>query len=179
MPPKQPHHSPPTQPRKHRPRIPRHALLPPLRHHHHPAHAVPAVARQLHRQLRQRQHHPREHVDDDLLIDAALAAAAEDGVAADQTGEEGVVAAFARLGREGLVVQQEHAGFVEESEGREVAGVRARCFEDEPEFVARPVRRQRLVRVWLVGGLEKGRKGDKRVVAEEEDHAARALLSAG
>lgn len=159
MPSKQPHHSPPTQPRKHRPRIPRHALLPPLGHHHHPPHAVPAVARLLHRQLRQRQHHPREHVDDDLLVHAALAAAAEDGVAADQTGQEGVVAAFARFGREGLVVQQEHAGFVEEGEGRQVAGVGARGFEDEAEFVARAVRSERVsacVGVVGVVGLEEG-----------------------
>lgn len=137
MPAKQPHDGAPTHRRKHRPRIPRHALLPPLGHHHHAAHAVAALLRLLHRQLRQRQHHPREHVDDDLLVHAALAAAAEDGVAADEPGHEGVGAALARLGAGGFVLQEEHAGFVEEGVGREVAGVRAGGFEDEAEFVAR------------------------------------------
>lgn len=155
MPPKQPHDGAPTDARKHGPRIPRHVLLPPVRHDHDAAHAVPAVLRLLHRQLRHRQHHPREHVDDDLLVHAALAAAPEDGVAADQPRQEGVVAAFARFGRQGLVVQEEHAGFVEEGEGREVAGVRAGRFEDEAEFVARAGgwKVGRLVVVWEREGL--------------------------
>ncbi len=47
-------------------------------------HRLPKHPLRLHAQLRQRQYHPREHVDDYLLVDGTLgaAAAAEDGVAA-------------------------------------------------------------------------------------------------
>lgn len=45
------------------------------------------------------------------------------------------------------MVQQEHAGFVEEGEGREVAGVGAGRFEDEAEFVACAVGGE--VSVWV------------------------------
>lgn len=52
------------------------------------------AASRLHGQARERQHHARKHVDDDLLVhrrDLARARApAKDKVAAYQTGEEGV-----------------------------------------------------------------------------------------
>ena len=136
MPPIQPHDGAPAHRRKDGPRVLRDALLPPLRHNHHPPHAIPPILRLLHRQLRQRQHHSGKNIDDDLLVHAALATAAEDGVAAQQAGQEGVVAAFAGFRGEVFVVQEEHAGFVEEGEGGEVAGVSASGFEDETDLVA-------------------------------------------
>lgn len=58
--------------------------------------------------------------------------AAEDGVAAEETGEEGVVLALFAVGR--CVSQEEHGGFVDEGEEAEVAGVLAGCFVDEEAF---------------------------------------------
>jgi hypothetical protein len=50
----------------------------------------------------------------------------EDCVAAEQTGEEGIVVSFFAGGRS--VPQQEHGRFVDEGEEAEIAGVLARGF---------------------------------------------------
>lgn len=158
MPLEQPHHTRPAQRRKHRPAIlPRRLspLGPPV---HDPP---PAMMRRvdalgdgdarLHGQLGDGQTHAREDVDDDLLGDAAVDAAAEDGVAAEQAGEERV----GRVDLAGVELQQrQHRGLVEEGEVGEVAGVLPRGFEDEPELLA------------------------QRPVAEEEDHSACAFVLA-
>ena len=50
----------------------------------------------------------------------------EDGVATEETCEEGVVVSFFPSGRG--VAQEEHGGFVDEGEEAEVAGMLARGF---------------------------------------------------
>ena len=76
IPPEQPHHARPTQARKHRPAIPLNSLQLILAQSKH---ALPTMLpirtphkrirpRRLHRQLRQRQHHPRKHINANLLI---------------------------------------------------------------------------------------------------------------
>jgi hypothetical protein len=86
----------------------------------------------LHGEFRQCQTHACKHVDDNLLGHGVVDCAAEDGVAAQQAGEEGVVMAlFACRGR---VAQEEHGGFVDEGEEAEVARVLARRFEDGDAF---------------------------------------------
>ena len=54
--------------------------------------------------------------------------AAEDGVAAEQTREEGIVVTLFSGG--GCVAQEDHGGFVYEGEEAEVAGVLAGGFVD-------------------------------------------------
>ena len=56
----------------------------------------------------------------------------DSGVAAEETGEEGVVVALFAVG--GGVAEEEHGAFVDEGEETEVARVLARGFEDEPTF---------------------------------------------
>lgn len=155
MPAKQPHDHPPAQRCKHRPRRPRCPLLPRPARQDDPADAAAPLL--LHRQLRQREDDAGEDVGDDLLVDGGLDAAAEDGVAADQAGEEGVVRGFVAGGAgflvegeaegEGGVAEGVHEGFVEEGEEGEVAGVGGGCFEDEEEFLAE------------AGGLGRGAEG--------------------
>lgn len=58
--------------------------------------------------------------------------AAEDGVAAEQAGEEGIVVAL--FTGWGGVAEEEHRGFVDEGEEAEVAGMLARGFVDEDAF---------------------------------------------
>jgi hypothetical protein len=53
--------------------------------------------------------------------------AAEDGIAAEETGEEGVVVAL--FSRRGGVAEDEHGGFVDEGEEAEVTSVLASGFE--------------------------------------------------
>ncbi len=88
IPPVQPHNHRPTQTRKHRPSIPPH-LFPKLSSHPDSPFAPP-----LYRQLRQRKHHPRKDIDDDLLIDTALYTSAKYQIAACETGDEGVSTVF-------------------------------------------------------------------------------------
>ncbi|EAQ89248.1 hypothetical protein CHGG_05867 [Chaetomium globosum CBS 148.51] len=115
----------------------------------------------LHGQPRQRQHHAREDVDDDLLVDAgdfarARRPAPEDDVPAEEAGEEAVVGAW--MGGEDVsfgvwegivggvlaffawcrdVVLEEQAGeFVDGGEPGQVAGVHACRAEDELCFFA-------------------------------------------
>ena len=144
MPPEQIHHQRPTQARKHRPR--------PLRNRTPlvPHQAKATAARRgrvpgLDTQLGQGEDDAGEDVDDDLLVDGALDAAAEDGPAAEQAGEEGVQVRFFARGAE--QPQREQAGFVGQGEEGEVAGVLARRFDDDAGFFAEGAR------------------------AEEEDHA--------
>jgi len=56
--------------------------------------------------------------------------ASEDCVAAEQTGEEGIVVPLFPCGRS--VAEEEHGGFVDEGEEAEVAGVLSCGFVDEP-----------------------------------------------
>ena len=126
----EPHDARPAQRREDRPRPVLHAR----------AHLRAQQARLLDRQLGQPEHHAREHVDGDLLVDRGLHTAAEDDVPADQAGDEGVVRGLLGAGEvgggAGGVPQEEHNGLVEERVEREVAGVLAGGFEDEGEFVA-------------------------------------------
>lgn len=163
MPAKQPHDSAPTQTRKDGPTIPLDAPLPrtparqpvqpaaptrpdvpvrpdpPLAHPHRPARRD--------RELGEPQHHAREDVDDNLLVDAAglgaavCGAAAEDDVAAGEAGDEGVdgglVAWFAGGVEEGGGVAEEvEQGFVRAGEEGEIEGVLARCAVDGEGFCA-------------------------------------------
>ena len=125
IPSKQPHHQPPTHRRKNRPRIPHQPLL------HLRRQSQPAGPLALHTEFRKAEHHPREDIDDNLLVDGALArsAAAEDIVAAQQAGEEGVWGCLFLRG--GGVAEEEEGGFVDDGESGEVAGVLAGGLEDE------------------------------------------------
>lgn len=58
--------------------------------------------------------------------------ASEDCVAAEETGEKGVVVALFACG--GGVAEEEHGGFVYKGEEAEVAGVLPCGFVDEPAF---------------------------------------------
>lgn len=69
----------------------------------------------LYRQLSKCKHDSGEDVYDNLLVDAALYATAEDGVAAYQAGEEGVKRAFFPCGRRTL--KTDHTEFVDYSKG--------------------------------------------------------------
>lgn len=60
--------------------------------------------------------------------------ATEDGVAAKEACEEGIVVALFARGRGAS--EEEHGGFVDEGEEAEVAGVLARGFVDECAFGA-------------------------------------------
>lgn len=93
------------------------------------------VPRRLHGQLRQRQHHTREHVDANLLIDAARGSlpVSKHPVPAKQSGKEVM---HGQLFAAVCVAEGEHGALVEEGEFREVHGVLARRFEDEPELLA-------------------------------------------
>ena len=93
IPPENPHNHRPAQTRKNRPCIPLH-LLP-----HLPPQADASLAPLLYRQLRQCKYHSSEYIYDDLLVDAALYAAAEDEIAAYETSEEGVERFFFAGGR--------------------------------------------------------------------------------
>lgn len=93
-----------------------------------------APPRTLHHQFRDGQEHARGDVDDDLLRHGVVDGAREDGVAAEQPGEERVVVAL--FARGGGVAEEEHGGFVDEGEEAEVAGVLARGVEDEATFCA-------------------------------------------
>lgn len=84
MPPIRPHDNPPAQTGKNRPRVPRHVC----------AHNLTHTPHFLHGHLRQSEHRARKDVDDDLLVDAALDAATEDGVAAYESRQEGVGGGF-------------------------------------------------------------------------------------
>ena len=81
--------------------------------------------------------------------------AAEDGVAAEQAREEGVVVALFARGRG--VFEEEHGGLVDEGEEAQVARVLPRGFVDEPAFRAEA---GGLVS-WAVGC---GREGGRRYV---------------
>lgn len=136
MPPPHKHHHRPTQTSKRNPPI-LHQLFPqptsiiqqtpPASTALHLSH-VPG----LHGQLRQRQHHAREDVYDDLLGHRVVYRASEDGVAAEQAGKERVVVALFAVGRG--VSEEQHGALVDEGEEAEVARVLARGFEDEPAF---------------------------------------------
>lgn len=86
-----------------------------------------------HGQFRQSKHRTREDVDDNLLVDATLNAAAEDEVAAHQPREECVPGRFFAGGRR--EAEEEHDGFVDSGEGGEVARVLACGFEDQADFL--------------------------------------------
>lgn len=140
----QPHHHSPTNTRKNRPSIVTH-----LARKRFPRHDRQRKRTALpHRQLGQCQHHARKDINDNLLIDARdLARAgtpAKNQVAAQQARDERVVGPFlgfaARGDGVGAVVFEEEAGeLVDCCEFGEVAGVGARCAEDEPEFLSEPV----------------------------------------
>lgn len=143
MPPKDIHHHGPTQARKNRPPIPDHCppqlpipkqLKPSSRPLNTTTRATSPNVSLLHRQLGERQTHARKDVDDNLLRNRVVYRAAKHGVSAQQASEEGVVVSlFAR--RRG-VAQEYHAGFVDEREEAEVAGVLASRFVDEEAFGA-------------------------------------------
>ena len=123
MPSIRPHDNPPAQTCKNRPCVSRH-LRP---------HSLGNPPLFLHRQLRQRQHRSRKHVDDDLLVHAALDAAAKDGVPAYEPRKEGMHSGF--LAGRGGGAKEEHCAFVENGVCGEVAGVLACGFEDEVELL--------------------------------------------
>jgi hypothetical protein len=132
MPPKHIHDSGPTEARKNRPGILAHTIG-----NLSIAYELPAtVARPpiLNGQLGQRKHHARKDVDDNLLVDAALAAR-EDGIPANQPGYEAVVPPLLASSHV-RVSKEQHAGFVDERKEAEVAGVRAGRFEDELDLFA-------------------------------------------
>lgn len=82
------------------------------------------------------QHDPCEHVDHDLLRHTACAvlAAAKHEISAHGAGEEGVVRSFLPRPTRVEHAQYQHARLVYHGEGREVAGVLPRGFEDEPDL---------------------------------------------
>lgn len=108
MPPEDVHDERPTDTRKHRPPI-----IPHLRGEHGITNNLPTaaaattavvvvatlrVALGLDEQLGVGEHDAREDVDDDLLADGRVDRAAEDGVAAREARQKGVVAAFLAVG---------------------------------------------------------------------------------
>ena len=137
MPTIQPHHATPTERCKYWPGIHRHSIP-------HLLWNNPSAL--LDTQLRPRQHDARENIGDDLLIHAGLDSPAEDGIAPNETGKEGIMRRFRLLGRG--VAKEEHARLVKEGVGCEVASMRAGGLEDEGEL---------------------GTKGQGR--AEEKDHS--------
>lgn len=76
--------------------------------------------------------------------------ASEDCVAAEQTGEEGIVVALLPCGRG--VAEEEHGGFVDKGEEAEVARVLPCGFVDEPAFRSESV----VVRRGVRGGMGRG-----------------------
>lgn len=100
MPPVGPHDYTPTQASEDWPRVPCHLRPQNLAH-------APLF---LHRQLGQSKHRSCKHINDDLLIDAALNAAAENSIAADESGKERVHRGFLAGGGGGP--EEEHGGFV-------------------------------------------------------------------
>lgn len=92
----------------------------------------------------EREHHAREHVDDDLLVDARdlaalLGAPPEDGVPAQQPGGEGVVPPFL-AGRRAVVLEQVARQLVDEGEPREVPRVRLRRAQHEGQLLLQGAR---------------------------------------
>lgn len=86
-------------------------------------------------QFRQSQHHARENINAHLLVDGTRRALpiSKDPITAVQPGQETMpIPLFAAV----AILQQEAAGFVEESEFREVHGVLPCGFEDCPYFFA-------------------------------------------
>lgn len=141
VPPEEPHDTGPAQTGKHRPgAFPDELQLPFIQAEDALA-AVSAVraadervvARRLHGQLGQTQHHSREDVDADLLADAAESRLAmpENPVAAEQASEEGVHAVLLAVD----ALEREHGGLVEEGELGQVVRVQAGCLVDGPEFL--------------------------------------------
>ena len=128
MPSEDPHNHGPAQTGKNRPRIPLY-LLP-----HLPTHAHTTLAPLLYRQLRQRKYHSCKHVYDDLLVDAALYATAEDEIPTCEAGEEGVEGFFFAGGRD--TAEKDHCRFVGYREFGEVTRVGVGGLEDEGELVA-------------------------------------------
>lgn len=84
-----PHYDTPTQAGEYRPRI--------LGHPSPHDFAEPRLF--LYCQLCQSKHCTRKHIDDDLLVNAALIATAEDGITSNKSGKEGVRPCFFAVGR--------------------------------------------------------------------------------
>lgn len=149
MPPKHIHDARPAQRRKRRPPIPRQLPLDMIGKQSLPGMAVvmpmlvcmsmmmsmmSAMPPPLHRQLRQRQHHPRKHINYNLLANRVLDIATKNDIAAQQARDKAIVAAL--LARGACAPQQKHRGFVDEGEEAEVAGVLARGFPHEVALCA-------------------------------------------
>lgn len=114
MPPKQIHHQRPTKRRKDWPSTTRRLIIR-IRHQ--------STAD---RQLCQSERDTGKHVNDDLLVDAALFATPKHEVSAQQSSDEGICTSFFSAV---CAAERIHCGFVERHEGCEVAGVLAGCFE--------------------------------------------------
>lgn len=91
--------------------------------------AVGVFAFGLDEQLRIGKHNAGEDVDDDLLADGAVDGAAENGVAAYEPGQKGIVMLL--LARRRRMPQQKHARLVDQRKHAQIARVLARGFEDE------------------------------------------------
>lgn len=128
LPSKQPHDQRPTNTGKYRPPStgnPRRNRPP----HDFPFLSLRAAA---HTQFCEGQGDSGKHVDDDLLVDAALGSAAKDDVAAEESGDEGVCGTLFAVVELG---ERVHGGFVERDEEREVLGVGACGGENCGEFL--------------------------------------------
>lgn len=140
MVPEQPHHQSPTHTRKHRPRIVTDLVTDPLATHHRQRHrtALPD------RQPRERQHHARKDVNDNLLVDAAnlailLRPAAKDKVPAQQARDKCVVGPFFAGLAGSVVLEEHHCGFVNCCKLGQITRVCLGCAKDEPEFLAHTI----------------------------------------
>lgn len=109
VPSEDPHHRRPTQTREDWPCIALH-LLSQLSSHSHPSLTSP-----LYRQLGKCKHDSGEDVYNNLLVDAALYATPENGVAAYQAGQEGVKRTFFACGR--CTTEADHGEFVDHGKG--------------------------------------------------------------
>lgn len=158
MPPVGPHDDAPAKASKDRPRVPRH-LRP-----HNLAHA-PLF---LHRQLGQSKHRSCKHINDDLLIDAALNATAKNDIATEEPGKECVHRGFFPGGRGDP--EEDHSGFVHDCVRSQVTCVLPGGFEDEVEFLAQ----SDTVILNFRGEKAEIRRGnmDVRAGTEKKDHAA-------
>ena len=137
IPSEDPHHRRPAQTRKDGPCIGLH-LFSQLS-----SHSRPFLTSPLYRQFCECKHDSGEDVYDNLLVDAALYAAAEDGVTAYEAGEEGVKRAFFACGR--CTAQIDQGEFVNHREGGQVAGMSARCFVNQTELLSDTVERSEMI----------------------------------
>ncbi len=122
IPPEDPHHRCPAQTCKDRPCIGLH-LFSQLS-----SHSRSSLTSPLYSQLCKCKHDSGEDVYDNLLVDTALYATAEDCITAYQAGEEGIKRAFFPCGR--CTAKKDQGGFVDHSKRGQVAGMSAGSFVD-------------------------------------------------